>query len=119
MTRDAVSATTPRSCVMSRIDVPNFCCSSREQLEDLRLDRDVERGRRLVGDDERRIHDERHRDDDALPHAAGELVRIFVRALRRRRNADRLEHLHGAIPRFALRCRRGARARPRRSGRRP
>ena len=41
-----------------------------QQLENLRLDRDIERGRRLVRDHERRIHDERHSDDDALAHPA-------------------------------------------------
>ena len=104
---------------MSRIDVPNFCLQLAQQLEDLRLDRDVERGRRLVGDDERGVHHERHRDHDALAHAAGELVRILVRALRGRRDADGLEHLDGALPRLLLRCRRCGRARPRRSDRRP
>ena len=74
---------------MSRIDVPSRCCRSREQLEDLRLDGDVERGGRLVGDDERRVHDERHRDHHALAHAAGELVRILARALRRARGCRR------------------------------
>jgi hypothetical protein len=41
-----------------------------EQLEDLCLDGHVERGRGLVGDEQRRIHHERHRDEHALPHAA-------------------------------------------------
>jgi hypothetical protein len=36
------------------------------QLEDLRLDRDVERGRRLVGDDQLRIAREPDRDHDPL-----------------------------------------------------
>ena len=53
--------------------------------EDLRLDRDVERGRRLVGDDHRRAVQERDRDRDALAHAAGELVRVGVEPARRRR----------------------------------
>ena len=48
------------------------------QLEDLRLDRHVERGRRLVGDQQRRVARERHRDHHALPHAARELVRVVV-----------------------------------------
>ena len=53
--------------------------------KDLRLDRDVERGRRLVGDDQRRAVQQRDRDRDALAHAAGELVRIGVEPARRRR----------------------------------
>ena len=50
-TRSAVSATTPRSWVM-RISGPALAAQIPEDLEDLRLRRDVERGRRLVGDDE-------------------------------------------------------------------
>ena len=49
-----------------------------QQIEDLRLDRDVERGRRLVGDDQRRLAGQRHGDQHALAHAAGELVRVVV-----------------------------------------
>ena len=48
------------------------------QLEDLRLDGDVERGGRLVGDDELGIAGEPDRDHHALAHAAGELVRILL-----------------------------------------
>ena len=44
-------------------------------LEDLALHDDVERGRRLVHDQELGLERERHRDDHALAHAAGELVR--------------------------------------------
>ena len=50
------------------------------------------------------IHHQRHRDDDALTHAARQLMRILVRALRRRRDADDLEHLDGALPRLLLRA---------------
>ena len=49
-----------------------------DQLEDLGLDRDVERGGRLVGDQELRLARERHGDHHALAHAAGEPVRILV-----------------------------------------
>jgi hypothetical protein len=49
-----------------------------QHLDDLRLDRHVERRRRLVGDDELRLRGERERDDDALAHAARELVRVVV-----------------------------------------
>ena len=45
------------------------------QLEDLRLDGDVERGGRLVGDQHRRPADQRHGDHGALAQAAGELER--------------------------------------------
>ena len=41
-----------------------------EQFEQLRLDRDIERRRRFVGDQELRFARERHRDHCALAHAA-------------------------------------------------
>ena len=49
-----------------------------EQVQDLRLDRHVERGHRLVADDQLRVDGERARDADPLPLAAGELVREAV-----------------------------------------
>ena len=48
--RSAISATTPRSWVIRMTAVPNSSFSCPIRLEDLRLDRHVERGRRLVGD---------------------------------------------------------------------
>ena len=53
-----------------------------EQVDDLRLDRDVERRHRLVGDDEVRVDRERAGDADALALTAGELVRIAARRVR-------------------------------------
>ena len=64
-----------------------------EQVEDLRLDGDVESGGRLVGDEERRVVDQTHRDHRALPHAARELVRVLVDPAVRLRDADAVEHL--------------------------
>ena len=46
-----------------------------QQVEHLRLHRDVERRDRLVADDEARLDRERPRDPDALALATGELVR--------------------------------------------
>ncbi len=54
-----------------------------EQVQDLGLDRDVERGDRLVGDDELRLQDERAGEADALALAAAELVRVALRSLAR------------------------------------
>jgi hypothetical protein len=48
----------------------------REQVEHPRLHGDIERGRRLVGDDEPRIARERHRDHHTLAQPAGQLVRV-------------------------------------------
>ena len=50
-----------------------------EEIEDLRLDRDVERRQRLVRHDEARGADRGARDGDALALAAGELVRVATR----------------------------------------
>ena len=57
-----------------------FATQVQDQPQDLRLDGHVECGRRLVGEQDRRPAGERHRDHHALAHAAGELVRKFVRA---------------------------------------
>ena len=51
--------------------------------QDLRLDRDVERGGRLVGDDQIGLVQQRDGDRHALAHAAGELVRIGRAGARR------------------------------------
>ena len=60
---------------MSTSAVPKSLVSVLEQLEHLRLHRDVERGGRLVGDQDLRLAEQRHGDHHALPHAARELVR--------------------------------------------
>ena len=68
-----------------------------QQLEDLRLDGDIERGGRLVGDQELGIAGQRHRDHDALAHAAGELVRKVVEPLVGVRNLHQPQHLDGLV----------------------
>jgi hypothetical protein len=70
------------------------------QFENLRLNRDVECGRRLVGDQHLRIARQGHRNHHALAHPAGKLVRIVVDALFRRRDANLLEHLDGLFARI-------------------
>ena len=70
------------------------------QFEDLRLDGDVERGGRLVGDDQLGIAGEPDRDHDALAHAAGELMRILLEPARRIGNADQAEQFDGARARL-------------------
>ena len=71
-----------------------------QQIENLRLHGDVERRRRLVGDQHLRLAGQRHGDHYALAHAARKLMRIFVDAFFRRRNADRPEHFDGPVVRF-------------------
>ena len=78
-----------------------------EQVKDLALDGDIERGRRFVGDQQLRVAGERHGDHDALAHAAGKLVRIGAQRACGRRNAHEVEQLDCA--RCALR--RGSRLR--------
>ena len=48
------------------------------EVEDARLDRGVEAGRRFVEDQQLRVGGERDGDDDALLHPAGQLVRVAV-----------------------------------------
>ncbi len=62
------------------------------EIEDLGLHRGVEAGGRLVEHEQQRIGGERHGDDDALQHAAGELVRVAIE------HADRIGDVH------ALKC---------------
>ncbi len=79
-TRSAFSATTPISCVIRIIAVPRRFLQFAHQVEDLRLDGDVQRRGRFIGDQHLRIAGQRHGDHHALPHAAGQLVRIGLRA---------------------------------------
>ena len=67
---------------MNRYVRPELFLKVLEQVDDLRLDRDVERRDGLVGDDELRVDGQRPRDADALALAPGELVRIAVRVVR-------------------------------------
>ena len=58
---------------------PTRLLHAAQQREDLLLRRHVERGRRLVGDQQLGIAGERGRDRDALLHAARELERVPLR----------------------------------------
>ena len=69
-----------------------------ELLQDLRLDRDVERGGGLVGDEQAGLIGQAHGDHDALAHAARELVRELLGAPLRVRNAHAPQQLrHAAL----------------------
>ena len=96
-TRSHISATTPRSWVIRMIAVPVCVAEVPHQVEDLGLDRDVERGRRLVGDQQLRLAGEGHRDHHALGHAARHLVRERLEPPLRVGDADHLEQLEGPL----------------------
>jgi hypothetical protein len=67
-----------------------------EHAEDLRLHRDIERGGRLVRDEEFGVTSEGHRDHDALALAARHLVREVGEPLLRRGDADEREQFDRA-----------------------
>ena len=69
------------------------------QLEDLRLNCNVERSCRFVRDQDIRLAGKRHRDHDTLPHAAGELERILLDPAFRLIDADHLEQLDRSLVR--------------------
>ncbi len=73
-----------------------------QQLQDLRLHGDVQRRRRLVGDQKLGFVGQRHGDHDALALPAGELVRIGVEPLFRVTDADLLEEFQRPRPRRLL-----------------
>ena len=66
-----------------------------QQRHDLRLHRDVQRGGGFVGDQHAGIQRHRHRDQEALPHAAGELVRVGVQPGLGLRDADARHQFDG------------------------
>ena len=59
----------------------DFAVETLEQLQDLLGRRAIEVAGGLVGDDQRRIADQRAGDRDALLLAAGELVRVVLHAV--------------------------------------
>ena len=73
-----------------------------QKVEDLRLHGDVERGGRLVGDQELRLAQQRDRDHHPLAHAARELVRVQVEPASCGRDAYLIEQGDAAAPRVLL-----------------
>ena len=71
---------------------PELLAQRRDEVEHLGLDRRVEARRRLVEDEERRVLREGHRDDDALLHAARELVRVAAHHPLRVGDLDLVQH---------------------------
>ena len=80
-----------------------------EEVDHLRADRDVERGNRLVEDDQLRVQGEGPRDPDPLPLSARELVREAVRVLGREAD-DAQQLVHARVALLAAASDRGSRA---------
>lgn len=79
---------------------PEFVARFHEQLEDLRLDGHIERGRRLIRNEEPRLSDESHRDHDPLTHPPGKLVGVLTKPPVGGRDPDEGEHV-GRLPQGA------------------
>ena len=77
-TRSHTWRTTARLCAISSMRQAELLAQLREQVQNRRLHRDVERRDRLVGDQELGLESERARDRDALALAARELPRVGV-----------------------------------------
>ena len=75
-----------------------------DEVEDLGLDGDVEGGGGFVCDEQGRFEGEGEGDDDALAHAAAELVGVFRVADFGGGDADAAEDLDGAVARLAGRA---------------
>ena len=71
-----------------------------DQLEDLGLDRRVERGRRLVEDQQRRLGGERHCDHNPLQHPTRQLVRVAPHHPGRIGDPHLVEHLLASLERL-------------------
>src|SRR5882757_8172832 len=70
-----------------------------QKLEDLGLDRDVERRRRLIRDQKTRPARDGHRNHDPLAHTARQTMRVIVGAAAGIGNAYKIEQLDRALPR--------------------
>ncbi len=73
---------------------PQFVAQLADQLEDLRLDGDVERRRRLVGDHERGRPGYRHGDHDPLTETTGKLMWVGTGPRDRIGDAHRAQEFH-------------------------
>ena len=90
-------AASRRSWVMKMTAVP--CCALHvgDQRQDRRMHGDIERGGRLVGDDQARIGGKRQGDQHALAHAAGQLMRILRQQFADARQPCRRQHGDRAV----------------------
>ncbi|MNV03149.1 hypothetical protein D3C71_934020 [compost metagenome] len=70
----------------------DFALQVSDQVDDLGLHRHVQRGGRLVGDQQLRPAGKRHRDHHALAHAAGQIAWVLRHAARRLGHLHRFQH---------------------------
>src|SRR6204780_1560655 len=78
-----------------QISEPEFLLQVLQQIDDLGLDRYIQRRHRLIADDQFGLDRERTRDADALALTAGEFVRMAADMIRL--PADGLEQIHAAL----------------------
>jgi hypothetical protein len=97
-TRWLMCSTTRKSCAMNRYVSLQVVLQVLQQVDDLRLNRNVERRDRFVQHQEARLDRERPRDTDTLALAAGKFMRIAIERLRTHPDAG--QQLHD--PRFLL-----------------
>ncbi len=79
-----------------------FAAKIVEQVENLLLDGDIERGRGFVGNQQLRTIDDSHGDHDALAHASGELMRIAAGALLGVGNGNLAHAFDRSLPGFGF-----------------
>src|ERR1700675_3327718 len=77
------------------ISEPEFLLQVLQQIDDLGLDRNIQRRHRLIADDQFGLDRERACDADALALTAGEFVRMAADMIRLQ--ADGLEQIHDAL----------------------
>ena len=87
--------TRPRLLAMNSTRDPELLLQLLDQLQDAGLDGDVQVAGGLVGDDQLGAAGEGHGDDDPLPLAAGQLVRVLAQDVPGVGQLHLADHLHG------------------------
>src|SRR5450759_3979592 len=75
---------------------------STHQVQNLRLDGDIERRRGFIRDQEFRVRRQCHGDHDPLTHAAAHLMRVLAEAPFGLGDADQVKHLDGTLLRLGV-----------------
>ena len=102
---DAVGNVGNNAQVMSDVQrgEPKFLLQITDQLQDLSLNGNVQRSRRLVTDQDFRMAGQSDRNDDTLAHATGVLERELIKAVGRVLDTDALHDFNGLFFCFRLR----------------